>query len=186
MQSKAKTVKEYLSSLPEDRRAALQVVRKVILENLDDDYEEGMQYGMIGYYVPHSVFPPGYHCDPKQPLPFGGLASQKNHMSMYFMGCYGGSELEKWFRKSWTATGRKLDMGKCCVRFKNLDDVALDVVGEMIRRQPTKGFVAHYESLMASLGSKKAKQSGSTKKSGPKKTTAKKATKSAKAARKAR
>src|SRR6187401_3182018 len=89
MQSKAATVKQYLAELPPDRRAAVSAVRQVILKNLDKDYEEGMQYGMIGYYVPHRVYPAGYHCDPRLPLPFGGMASQKNHMSVYFMSLYG-------------------------------------------------------------------------------------------------
>ena len=128
MQSKAKTVAEYLASLPADRREALQAVRQVILANLDADYEEGMQYGMIGYYVPHRVFPDGYHCDPKQPLPFAGLASQKGHLSLYLMTTYSpqGHAGGDWFRKAWLATGRKLDMGKACVRFQKADDVARD------------------------------------------------------------
>ncbi|HYE03661.1 MAG TPA: DUF1801 domain-containing protein, partial [Phycisphaerales bacterium] len=117
MQSRATTVEAYLASLPPERRAALQAVRRVILDNLDRDFEEGMQYGMIGYYVPHRVFPPGYHCDPKQPLPFAGLASQKNYMSVYLMGLYGAPEEESWFRRAWAASGKKLDMGKSCIRF---------------------------------------------------------------------
>ena len=104
MQSKAKTVEAYLASLPEDRRAVLEAVRAVILENLDGAYEEGMQYGMIGYYVPHSVYPAGYHCDPKQPLPFAGLAAQKNHMSVYLMGLYGDAKEAARFEKAWKAT----------------------------------------------------------------------------------
>ncbi len=92
MPSKATTVAEYLKSLPEDRRRALETLRDIITKNLDSDYSEGMQYGMIGYYVPHSVYPAGYHCDPKQPLPFAGLASQKNHMSLYLMSSYGDEE----------------------------------------------------------------------------------------------
>lgn len=92
VQSKAITVADYLAALPADRRTALESVRAVIRKNLDDDYEEGMQYGMIGYYVPHRVYPAGYHCDPKQPLPFAGLASQKGHMSLYMMGFYVGAE----------------------------------------------------------------------------------------------
>ena len=143
MQSKAKTVAEYLASLPTDRREVIAAVRKVILANLDSDYEEGMQYGMIGYYVPHRVHPDGYHCDPKQPLPFGGLASQKNHMSVYLMPVYGEAEGE--FRKAWLATGKKLDMGKCCVRFKKLDDVAIHVVGEAIARISVAEYVERYE-----------------------------------------
>lgn len=148
MQSKAKTVAEYLASLPEDRRQALEAIRKVFLASLDRDYEECMQYGMIGYVVPHRVFPDGYHCDPKQPLPFAGLASQKGHMSLYLMAFYGPqgepTELAEWFRDAWTATGRKLDMGKACVRFKKLEDVPLDVLGEAIRRLPCKAYVAQY------------------------------------------
>src|SRR5438046_10478824 len=121
MQSKATTVEQYLSELPEDRRKALEAVREVILQNLDEDYEEGMQYGMIGYYVPHRVYPAGYHCDPRQPLPFAGLASQKKHMAVYLMCAYGEGELATWFRHAWAKTGKKLDMGKACVRFQKLE-----------------------------------------------------------------
>ncbi|HEX5751769.1 MAG TPA: DUF1801 domain-containing protein [Archangium sp.] len=156
MQSKATTVEQYLASLPEDRRAAVSAVREVILENLDEDYEEGIQYGMLGYYVPHEVFPAGYHVDPKQPLPFAALASQKNHMAVYLMGVYGQPQLEKWFRDAWTKTGRKLDMGKSCVRFKKLEDVALDVLGEAIRRVPAKAYIQQYESVIRPPDKKKA------------------------------
>ncbi len=156
MQNKATTVEQYLASLPEDRRAALSAVRDVILKNLDGDYEEGMQYGMIGYYVPHSVFPAGYHVDPKQPLPFASLASQKNHMAVYLMCVYGQPEQEQWFREAWAKTGKKLDMGKSCVRFKKLEDVALDVIGEAIRRMPAKKYIAHYTSVSRPPEKKKA------------------------------
>src|SRR5882724_2272601 len=106
MQSKATTVKEYLSSLPDDRRAAIERVREVILKNLDKDYEEGMSYGMIGYYVPHRIFPAGYHCDPKQGVPFVSLASQKNYMSLYLMGLYtGNTPLLAWFQNAWKKSG---------------------------------------------------------------------------------
>src|SRR5436853_4710230 len=139
MQSKATTVDAYLQSLPPDRREALNGVRDVILKNLDGKYEEGMQYGMIGYYIPHSVYPAGYHCDPKQPLPFAALASQKNFMSIYLMGLYSGSANERdetplgrWFNDAWTKSGKKLDKGKSCIRFKKIDDLALDVLGEAI------------------------------------------------------
>jgi Domain of unknown function (DU1801) len=145
MPDKATTVEQYLSGLPEDRRKALEAVRQVILKNLDKDYEEGIQYGMIGYYVPHRVLPAGYHCDPKQPLPFAGLASQKNYMSLYLMCAYGDSTLSKWFREAWAKTGKKLDMGKSCVRFKKLDDLALDVIGELIKRVPAKKYVEYCE-----------------------------------------
>ncbi len=155
MQSKAKTVKQYLESLPEDRRAAIEVVRKVILKNLDKKYEEGMQYGMIGYYVPHSVYPPGYHCDPKQPLPFAGLASQKQYMSVYLGGVYATPDFAKWFQTAWSKSGKKLDMGKCCIRFKKIEDLALDVIGEAIKRVPAKKYVEHYENVMKTMGKRK-------------------------------
>lgn len=145
MQSKALSVAEYLEELSDDRRAAIEAVRKEILANLDRDYEEGMQYGMIGYYVPHRVYPSGYHCDPRQPLPFAALASQKNYMSLYLMCVYGSPELRRWFQESWTAAGKKLDMGKSCIRFKTLDDVALDVIGQAIRRVPAKKYITACE-----------------------------------------
>ncbi|PKN43740.1 MAG: hypothetical protein CVU59_13465 [Deltaproteobacteria bacterium HGW-Deltaproteobacteria-17] len=145
MQSKAPTVEAYLASLPEDRRTVIAAIRRVILDNLDTGYEEGMQYGMIGYFVPHRVYPPGYHCDPSQPLPFAGLASQKNYLSIYLMGVYGEGEHAAWFREAWAKTGRKLDMGKCCVRFRKIGDVALEVIGEAIRRMPAKKWIEIYE-----------------------------------------
>ncbi|MGE3175236.1 MAG: DUF1801 domain-containing protein [Planctomycetota bacterium] len=148
MQSKATTVAAYLKSLPADRRATVAAVREVILANLDPDYEESMQYGMIGYSVPHRVFPQGYHCDPKQPLPYAGLASQKNHISLYVMTTYGGGEIDAWLRSEWKKTGKKLDMGKCCIRFKRLEDLPLEIVGELIRRVPARAWVAHYQASM--------------------------------------
>lgn len=167
MQSKATTVAHYLAELPDDRRQAIEAVRQVILHNLDHDYEEGMQYGMIGYYVPHRVYPAGYHCDPKQPLPFAALASQKKYMSLYLMCVYGESPLAKWFQESWAKTGKKLDMGKSCVRFKQLDDLALDVIGEAIKRVPARKYIEYCESARESAGRRKSKsqpKSGGTKK----------------------
>lgn len=183
MQSKATTVAAYLASLPPDRRAALSAIRDVIRANLDRDYEEGMGYGMMGWSVPHRVFPPGYHCDPKQPVPFAGLASQKNYMSIYLMGAYygrdcdadGETEESLWFRKAWLATGKKLDMGKCCVRFRKLEDVPLEVVGEAIRRVPVKVFIARYLEMLESIGKMPAgmsTSSSSAKPAAPKATTA--------------
>ena len=148
MQSKAATVAEYLKSLPEDRRRAVEAVRDAFRRHLDKDIEEGMNYGMIGWFVPHRVFPQGYHCNPKQPLPFAGLASQKNHLSLYLMWTYEDTEEEAWLRDAWTKDGRKLDMGKCCIRFKKLEDVPLEVVAEAVRRMPAKKFVAWYEALL--------------------------------------
>lgn len=149
MQSKAQTVKEYLDSLPPDRRAALQAVRKVIRANLDDGFQECMQYGMIGYCIPHKLYPNGYHCDPQQPLPFGGLASQKGHMSLYLMALYMNPDDEKWFRAAWAKTGKKLDMGKSCIRFKKLEDLPLEVIGQAIARMKLKDYVAKYEANLA-------------------------------------
>jgi hypothetical protein len=156
MQSKAATVEAYLRSLPEDRRAALTAVRNVILKNLDASYEEGMQYGIIGYYVPHRVYPKGYHCDPKQPLPFAALASQKNYMSLYLMSVYcgcvdgdSGSSHARWFRESWAKTGKKLDMGKACIRFKKLEDLPLDLIGEAVRRIPASTYIEFCETSLA-------------------------------------
>lgn len=156
MQSKATTPEQYLASLPDDRRAALSAVRAVFKKHLDRAYEERMSYGMIGYCIPHSVYPAGYHCDPKQPLPFAGLASQKGHMSLYLMGLYigekdgdGETEEAKRFRAAWTKDGRKLDMGKACVRFKKLEDVPLDVLAGTLRRLPAKEYIARYEAVLA-------------------------------------
>jgi hypothetical protein len=149
MTSQAKTVAEYLAELPEDRRAAISAVRDVILKNLPKGYEEGMQYGLIGYFVPHSIFPAGYHCDPKQPLPFAGLGSQKNHMAVYLMCVYGSQEQENWFREEYAKTGKKLDMGKSCVRFKKLDDLPLELIGKVIARVPVEKYVASYQEARA-------------------------------------
>ncbi|MDX2114138.1 MAG: DUF1801 domain-containing protein [Planctomycetota bacterium] len=156
MQSKAATVKQYLAELPADRRAAIDAVRKVILENLSDGLEEGMQYGMIGYYVPHSVFPQGYHCDPKQPLPYAGIASQKQHMSIYLMSVYGSPDVLRWFQDAYRKSGKKLDMGKACIRFKTLEDLPLDVIGAVIRRVPAQAYISNY---LQTLGQPKASSS---------------------------
>jgi hypothetical protein len=150
MRSKAATVEQYLQSLPDDRRAALAEVRDVILKNLDRDYEEGMQCGMIGYYVPHRVFPVGYHCDPRQPLLFAALASQKNHMSLYLMTLYGSRDQLHKFKQAWSKAGKKLDMGKSCLRFKTVDDLALDVIGEAIRRVPARKYVEYCQAALES------------------------------------
>ncbi|MBL8859545.1 MAG: DUF1801 domain-containing protein [Planctomycetes bacterium] len=144
MQSKATTVREYLKNLPEDRRQVIEGVRKVILANIDKSCEEGMQYGMIGYYIPHKVFPAGYHCDPKQPLPFAALASQKNHMSLYLMCTYLNAEHEQLLKTAWAKTGKKLDMGKSCIRFKKLEDLALPAIADVLRRVSAKSYIDHY------------------------------------------
>lgn len=162
MISKAATVAEYLAALPEDRRAVIQALRDVILRNLNEGYVEGVQYGMIGYCVPHSLYPAGYHCDPKQPLTFAALAAQKNHFAVYGMCVYSNPDLAKWFRQAWAKTGKKLDMGKSCIRFKKLDDAALDVIGELIRRVPVKKFIEHYEFALKSISARSTKKSATS------------------------
>ncbi|MDX2175979.1 MAG: DUF1801 domain-containing protein [Candidatus Sumerlaeia bacterium] len=158
MQSNAATVEEYLTQLPDARRAAISTVREVVLANLDPLIREEMAYGMIGYVIPHSVYPKGYHCDPKQPLPVASLAAQKNYNSLYLMsvynGCGGdvptdGNAHAEWFKAAWAATGKKLDMGKCCIRFKRAEDLALEVIGEAFRRVTAEAFIAGYEKALA-------------------------------------
>jgi hypothetical protein len=173
MQSKATTVEQYLAELPAARREALEAVRVVILENLSKGYEEGMQYGMIGYYVPHSVYPAGYHCDSSQPLPFAGLASQKNYMSIYLHCIYGNPEQEAWFREAWAKSGKKLDMGKSCIRFKSIDDVPLAVLGQTVKQVPMKKFVDYYESAVKLTGRQPKTASGTRKKAAVKRTARK-------------
>jgi len=123
MKSTAATPAEYLKELPDDRKKAISAVRKVILEHLPKGYEETIQYGMISYVVPHSIYPKGYHCKPSEPLPYALLSSQKNYMAIYLCHVYGDKKTETWFRKAYAATGKKLDMGKSCVRFKKLDQL---------------------------------------------------------------
>lgn len=144
MPSDIKTVEEYLASLPDDRRAIVSEVRDAINTRLPEGYEEGMQYGMIGWYVPHSIFPSGYHCDPKQPVPFAGLANQKNHIGIYLFCLYVNENHLAWFTEAFAKTGKKLDMGKSCIRFKKLEDFALDVVAESISRVSVDEFLGHY------------------------------------------
>jgi hypothetical protein len=182
MQSKAASVGEYLAAQPADRRATLEAVRQVILENLDKDYEEGMQYGMIGYYVPHRVFPAGYHCDPRQPLLFAALAAQKNYLSLYLMCVYGHAPLAGWFREAWAKSGKKLDMGKACVRFKKVEDLALDVIAEAIRRVPAASYLEHYQATLDMGKSRKA--SGRARKKQDQPTTAQSSNPSRQAKRK--
>ncbi len=188
MQSRASSVDQYLAELPEDRCAAISAVRKVILANLPKGVTEGMGYGMIGYAIPHSVYPDGYHCDPKQPLPFASLASQKNYMTLYLMNLYTGQD-EEWLRGEWAKTGKKLDMGKCCVRFKKLEDLPLDVIGKAIARWSVEQHIANYEAARSAPRSRPAKaapKKAATKKAAPKKAAAKTAKKVARKTSKSR
>ncbi|MCB9878180.1 MAG: DUF1801 domain-containing protein [Planctomycetes bacterium] len=176
MHSKAATVAQYLAELPHDRREALEAMREVILANVDGDIEEGMAYGMITYSVPHRVFPAGYHCDPRQALPYAMLASQKNHMAIYMMGLYIDVDDGRWFEKAWKAAGKRLDIGKSCVRFKRLDDVPLEVLAEALRRMPSRRYVAAYEAILAGRGKGRSAGASAARKS-PKKTPGKAAKK---------
>lgn len=168
MPSKATTVAAYLKDLPTERRTALEAVRTVILKNLPTGYVEGMQYGMIGYFVPHDLYPPGYHCNPKEPLPFAQIASQKNHMAVYLMCLYTDPEHGGRFQQAWAKTGKKLDMGKSCIRFRKVEDLALDVIGQTIRNVPMKQFIRFYE---AALQNRPKRKSSPPKRAAKKKTT---------------
>ncbi|MGB5108115.1 MAG: DUF1801 domain-containing protein [Candidatus Zixiibacteriota bacterium] len=152
MQSKAKTVKEYLAELPPDRRKAMETVRKTILANLPKGFEEGMDFGMIGYYVPLSRYPSTYN---NHPLPLAALASQKNYMSVYLMCVYGDQGTLEWFTKAYKASGKKLDMGKSCIRFKTLDDLPLEVIGQAIQRISVEGYIEYYENARAKQEARK-------------------------------
>jgi len=145
MQSKATSPEEYIDSLPDDRKKIISELRKIILKNLPNGFKEGMGYGMLGYVVPHSLYPKGYHSDPKQPLPFISIASQKNHIALYHMGLYGGEYLD-WFQKEWKKhTDKKLDMGKSCIRFKKAEDIPLDLIGELCTKITPQDWIAVYE-----------------------------------------
>ena len=141
-QSKAATVDEYLAEQPPDRRAALEAVRKVILDNLPEGYEETMQYGMIGYVIPQERYPATYN---GKALIYAGLASQKNYMSLHLMNIYSDLETERWFVKRYEDSGKKLNMGKSCLRFKKLDDLPMDLIGETIAATSVAAFIERYE-----------------------------------------
>lgn len=142
MRSDADSVEQYIQALPEDRREAITALRRVILDNLPAGYEEMMQYGMIGYSVPLSRHPNTYN---GQPLSYVALASQKNYISLYLMGIYSRPEQAEWFTQTWQATGKKLNMGKSCVRFRKLDDVPLDLIGQVVAMTSVDEFIATYE-----------------------------------------
>jgi hypothetical protein len=145
MQSKATTVDEYINSLPEDRSEAIEAIHKVIKKNLPKGFEATMQYGMISYVVPHKLYPSGYHCNPKDAVPFVSLASQKNFIAIYHMAVYQG-ELHDWFVKEWKKhSDKKLDMGKSCIRFKKFEDVPLKLIGEMMKKISPKQWIEIYE-----------------------------------------
>ena len=139
MQSTAKTVVEYIDSLEEDRRKVISELRKTIKANLPKGFEEELSYGMIGYVVPFSIFPGGYHCNPKLPLPFINIGSQKNFVVMHHMGVYANPELLEWFVGEYPKHSKfKLDMGKGCIRFKKMDDIPYALIGELATKIDVK------------------------------------------------
>jgi hypothetical protein len=145
MQSSATSPQEYIDSLPEDRKAIIAKLRKVILKNLPKGFEEQMSYGMLGYVVPHKVYPKGYHVNPALPLPFINLASQKNHIAFYHSGLYAGLHMD-WFLKEWPKhSSKKLDMGKSCIRFKKAEDVTVELLGELCSKITPQEWIATYE-----------------------------------------
>ncbi|MDA9774989.1 DUF1801 domain-containing protein [Algibacter sp.] len=147
MQSKAISLKQYLEELPEDRKEPVSKLRQQILDNLPKGIEEAMNYGMLGYVVPHSVYPDGYHCDPKSPLPFMSLASQKNFVAVYSMVLYSRKDLMDWFTSEYTKRCKyKLDMGKSCIRFKQMNDIPFDLIGELTAKVSTEEWIDIYES----------------------------------------
>ncbi len=146
MKYKASTVEEYLEQIPENRKEAMHKLRNVIRTNLPDGFEEGITYGMIGYYVPHSIYPNGYHCTPELPLPFMNIASQKNSVNIYHSGIYPDKELYDWFVSEYPKyCKRKLDMGKCCIRFKKLDDIPYKLIGELCEKLSVEQWIEMYE-----------------------------------------
>lgn len=145
MQSDAKTPNEYFASLPVDRKAAMAKLRNVIKKNLPKGFAEQMGYGSPGWVVPHKLYPGGYHCNPTDPLPFLGIASQKNFIALYHMGIYSDPKLLKWFQDEWKkATPKKLDMGKSCIRFKKPDDIPFDLIGKLASKMTPKQWIDNY------------------------------------------
>ena len=156
MQSSAVTVDEYLASLPEDRRAVMTDLRKAVKKNIPKGFQEVMGYGMIGWVIPHSMYPDGYHCDPKMPVPFMNIASQKNHIAVYHMGVYSSGKLLEWFQAEWPKhSSKKLDMGKSCIRFKKPEDVPVALIGELASKMTPKQWLEVYESFKPAGKSKK-------------------------------
>ena len=149
MKYEASTVEEYISQVPEERQEVLQKLCKIIKETLPRGFEEGINYNMIGYYVPHSKYPEGYHCNPKLPLPFLNLASQKNSINLYHSGIYAKKELYDWFVVEYPKySKRKLDMGKSCIRFKKLDDIPYELIAELCAKMTVDEWISIYESVI--------------------------------------
>jgi hypothetical protein len=157
--SSATTVSQYLAELPEDRRKVISKVRRVIKKHLPRGYKEGMQFGMITYYVPLDVFPDTYN---KQPLLYAGLAAQKNNYAVYLQAVYGDPAIEAWWRQAFAASGKRLDMGKSCVRFRSLEALPLDVLGACIAKVSLDQYLARYEAVKGSARLARRAPSGPT------------------------
>lgn len=146
MKIEAKNINEYLDKIPEERKESFNNLRKTIVDNLPKGYSECLNYGMIGYVVPHDLYPNGYHCDPKLPLPFVNIASQKNFIAFYHMGIYANPKLLDWFVSEYPKHCKyKLDMGKSCVRFKKIDDIPFELIGEVMTKMSTDDWITLYE-----------------------------------------
>ncbi|MGB5263804.1 MAG: DUF1801 domain-containing protein [Lutimonas sp.] len=146
MTYEASTPEAYIAQLPDERKEAIQKLREVILKNLPKGFEEGMNYGMIGYYVPHAIYPDGYHCSPELPLPFMSIASQKNSVNVYHSGIYADKRLYEWFVSEYpTYSKRKLDMGKSCIRFKKPEDIPYELIGELCSKLTVQQWIDMYE-----------------------------------------
>ena len=149
MRSEATSPEEYLETLPADRQQTISQLRKVLLENLPAGFIEVMSYGMIGYVVPHTLYPPGYHCDPKQPLPFINIASQKNFIALYHLGLYANPELLDWFTTEYPKHSKiKPDMGKSCIRFKKPAEIPYNLLAALAAKLTPQQWIAHYESQL--------------------------------------
>jgi uncharacterized protein YdhG (YjbR/CyaY superfamily) len=146
MNYEATTPKEYIAQLPNDRKIAVEKLRIIIKKNLPSGFEEGINYKMLGYFVPHSIYPQGYHCNAKLPLPFMNIASQKNSVNLYHMGIYAKKELLDWFVSEYPKhCKRKLDMGKSCIRFKKMDEIPYDLIGELVSKLTVNEWIKVYE-----------------------------------------
>lgn len=149
MKIEADSPEEYISKVPEDRKEPLAKLRAVIKNNLPDGFEETMGYGMIGYVIPHTIYPEGYHCDPSLPLPFMNLASQKNYIAVYHSGVYANKEMHEWFVDEYKKrTGKKPDMGKSCIRLKNIDSIPYDLIGELSSKITSRQWISTYENII--------------------------------------
>ena len=146
MKIEAQSVQEYLENLPEERKEPIEKLRKIISENLPNGFEEQLSYGMIGYVVPKSIYPKGYHCTPELPLPFLSIASQKNSINLYHMGIYADEKLLNWFQEELPKySKKKLDMGKSCMRFKKPEDIPYELIGELARKMTPQDWIEMYE-----------------------------------------